>query len=485
MTILSACSSDELADGKYQIEAILEGGSGRAGITSPTDMVVTDGGAYARIEWSSPNYDYMIVDGNKYLPVNSDGNSVFEIPIEVFDEPIKVIADTTAMSTPHEIEYTITFSYDAKEKDTHSDVKEAVKTEIPQTIGESLTWNRKMQTKYATGFSVDYYEDADTGATYKLLTVTGDGQYLLVPDGGKVPEKIDSAITIIKSAKKIYLVASQAMDMFDSIDAVDNVKFCALKQKDWYIQGAKEHLASGDMVYAGKYSAPDYELIVNDGCNLAIENTMIYHTPEVKEKLESFNIPVIVDRSSYESEPLGRTEWVKFYAALMDKEKQAQDIFEKQVAEFESISNSDDNKDRPTVAFFYVSSNGTIKVRKAEDYLPKMIEMAGGEYVFNDLGKGDKNVSSTVTLQMEEFYLTAKDADYIIYNSTVDGELNSVDDLVAKNELFSNFKAVKEGKVYGTSANLYQSSMELGTIIKDMNKMLSDEDDMTYLYKLK
>ena len=169
----------------------------------------------------------------------------------------------------------------------------------------------------------------------------------------------------------------------------------------------------------------------------------------------------------------------------MDKEKQAQDIFEKQVAEFESISNSDDNKDRPTVAFFYVSSNGTIKVRKAEDYLPKMIEMAGGEYVFNDLGKGDKNVSSTVTLQMEEFYLTAKDADYIIYNSTVDGELNSVDDLVAKNELFSNFKAVKEGKVYGTAANLYQSSMELGTIIKDMNKMLSDEDDMTYLYKLK
>lgn len=99
----------EMEDGEYAVNVVLEGGSGKASVTSPCILIVEDGRAYARIEWSSSNYDYMIIGGEKYLPVNDEGNSVFEIPITVFDEPMNVIADTTAMSTPHEIEYTLTF----------------------------------------------------------------------------------------------------------------------------------------------------------------------------------------------------------------------------------------------------------------------------------------------------------------------------------------------------------------------------------------
>ncbi|MCM1091715.1 MAG: hypothetical protein NC092_11940 [Butyrivibrio sp.] len=98
-----------LADGAYTIEVSLEGGSGKTGITSPSALTVESGIAVARIEWGSPNYDYMVVDGERYEPMNTEGNSVFEIPIEAFDEPITVIADTIAMSKPHEIEYTLTF----------------------------------------------------------------------------------------------------------------------------------------------------------------------------------------------------------------------------------------------------------------------------------------------------------------------------------------------------------------------------------------
>lgn len=98
-----------LEDGSYTVEAVLEGGSGKASITSPLELTVKDGSITARIEWSSPKYDYMIVDGQKYLPVNEEGNSVFEIPVETFDRPVKVIADTTAMSKPYEIEYAITY----------------------------------------------------------------------------------------------------------------------------------------------------------------------------------------------------------------------------------------------------------------------------------------------------------------------------------------------------------------------------------------
>ena len=101
-------------DGEYSIQVDLEGGSGKASVTSPTLCTVKDGIGYAQIQWSSSNYDYMIVDGEKYLPTNEEGmNSVFEIPILTLDEAMPVIADTTAMGAPHEIEYTLTFYSDS------------------------------------------------------------------------------------------------------------------------------------------------------------------------------------------------------------------------------------------------------------------------------------------------------------------------------------------------------------------------------------
>ena len=101
-----------LADGSYTIELTMEGGSGRASIQSPTQITVADGAATATLEWSSPNYDYMLVNGEKYLPVNTEGNSVFEVPVEALDAPLTMIGDTVAMSTPHEVEYTVTFHSD-------------------------------------------------------------------------------------------------------------------------------------------------------------------------------------------------------------------------------------------------------------------------------------------------------------------------------------------------------------------------------------
>ena len=122
----------------------------------------------------------------------------------------------------------------------------------------------------------------------------------------------------------IYLVATSAMDLFRAIDGIDNIRLSGTKENGWYIQEAKDAMEAGDMIYAGKYNAPDYELILNEGCDLAIESTMIHHNPEVQEKLEQFGIPVMVERSSYEPHPLGRTEWMKLYAVLLGKEDVAE-----------------------------------------------------------------------------------------------------------------------------------------------------------------
>ena len=131
--------------------------------------------------------------------------------------------------------------------------------------------------------------------------------------------------------QNIYLVATSAMDLFVSLDGLDSISLSGTNADGWYIDEAKKALEDGSISFAGKYSAPDYELILSKGCDLAIESTMIYHKPEVKEKLEQFGIPVLVEHSSYESHPLGRTEWLKLYGVLLGKEDLADKLFQEQV----------------------------------------------------------------------------------------------------------------------------------------------------------
>ena len=100
--------SDQPADGIYQVEITFAGGSGKARILSPVTVTVEDGRVTAAVQWNSANYDYMVVDGEKYLPVNTEGDSLFEIPVASFDTALSVVGDTVAMSTPHEVEYTLT-----------------------------------------------------------------------------------------------------------------------------------------------------------------------------------------------------------------------------------------------------------------------------------------------------------------------------------------------------------------------------------------
>ena len=211
--------------------------------------------------------------------------------------------------------------------------KEEKEVDPEKIISEELTFDHSMKLEYAEKFSVDYY---DKGCT--LLSVEDEGQFLVVPKNEKAPEDLKEGIKVIQGpVKNIYLVATATMDMFRSIDAIDKISLSGTEAEKWYIPEAKEAMESGQIEYAGKYSEPDYEKILEKGCSVSIQSTMVNRSPEVKENLEKFEIPVIVDHSSYEKDPQGRMEWVKFYGALVGKDKEAKKAFDEQKKEMDQM----------------------------------------------------------------------------------------------------------------------------------------------------
>lgn len=347
---------------------------------------------------------------------------------------------------------------------------------------DALQWQTGAELLYAEQFAIDA-----TAEGYQRITIAGTDTYLVVPEGAAVPSGVPESVVVLQQPlDKIYLVASSAMDLFRELDAICAIRLSGLDESDWYIEEARQAMADGEMLYAGKYSAPDYERILDEGCDLAIESTMIYHTPEVKEQLERFGVPVLVERSSYESHPLGRMEWIKLYAALLGKQDEAAAYYDRQMQQLAPILEQENTG--KTVAFFYITSAGAVNVRKPGDYIAKAIDLAGGVYVPSDIGSEEENALSTMNMQMESFYAAARDADVLIYNSTIDAELQSLDDLLAKSSVLQNFKAVREGNVWCAGKNLFQESLGLGDLILDIHAILSadgpDSLETTYLYHL-
>ena len=472
-------SEKETVRETYLVEIGFEGGTGKAYIESPVEVTSVDGNLSAVFVWSSVNYDYMIVDGVRYDNENPGGPSTFTVSLDNITEPLNVIGDTVAMSTPHEIEYTITWgekTVTSSEVIGSSSVSERELFDALEKAGLSKTG--EMMPEYATGFKVTKFGD------YDVISIGMTGEYLLIPENGTVPEGLPEGVTVIyKPLNKTYLVSTSAMDLIVTCGALDRIALSGTKESDWYVEEAAQAMAAGDILYAGKYRAPDYELLLNTGCDLAIENTMIYHEPSVIEKLKELGIPVLIETSSYEKDPLGRLEWIKLYGILFDKEEEASGYFDEQIEALSDLLNEKPDTGLK-VAFFHVTANGMINVRKNGDYITRMIEISGGHYVPENAGDGE-NALSTMNMQAEDFYSGAKDADVLIYNSTIAGEISSIDELLSLNPMFADFKAVKEGRVYCTERNLFQQITGMAEFARDLNDIFNGvERDYTYIYKL-
>ena len=358
------------------------------------------------------------------------------------------------------------------------DTKTAEQARPAGPAWETLEVLSETPVRYATEYTIRQLSQG-----YELITIPATGSLLLVPEGmGKPADLKDDVAVLYRPVDRIYLAATSAMDFFRALNGIGSVRLSGTKADGWSIKEAADAMERGDMLFAGKYSAPDFELILKERCDLAIESTMIYHSPAISEKLRDYGIPVLIERSSYEQDPLGRMEWIKVYGAILGKEAEAAALFDAEVEGIAAIG--EQPKTGKTVAFFYVTGTGAVNVRKSDDYVVKMIEAAGGAYAFSDLSSG--SALSTVNMTMESFYAGAKDADVLIYNSTIDGEIFTLAELIDKSPLFSEFRAVKTGDVWCTGKNLFQEPMGIGRLIGDFYRVLSGEgsDGLVYLHKL-
>ena len=354
---------------------------------------------------------------------------------------------------------------------------------VQTALAELPVVTEKLDLEAAKNFAVDRLEGG-----YSLITVQNGGRFLLIPAGMDAPDGLDADIMLLyMPLDNLFVASTSTVALMDEIGALSAVTQTTYDVEDWYLPSVKQAVQDGQIAYIGHYKQPDFERIALNQPKLAVFSTMIEGTPDVREKLDELGIPLLVDSSALEETPLGRMEWIKLYGLLLGKTEAAESFFQAQSRKLDDICTGESTG--KTVAFFYISSNGSVNVRKPGDYISKMIELAGGQYIFSadDLNV-EENALSTMNIQMEAFYAGAKDADYLIYNSSIDGAVSTIDQLLQKSPLLADFAAVQSGNVWCTEQNMFQQTTGAADMIADLHAVVTGEADgktqLTYLHRV-
>ena len=342
---------------------------------------------------------------------------------------------------------------------------------------------------HATQFSLESYEGG-----HRLASLANGDRFLIVPEGADAPADLPGDVATIRlPLEGVYLVSTSMISLVDTVGALDAVGMTSVTAETSPNERLAELINAGTVVYGGRYSAPDYELITANGCTFALENTKLNHVPEVRDKLTELGVTVFTEQSSSEREALGRLEWIKLIGVLFEREHEAQRHFDALAERITTVAaQAPTNK---TITFFYVNEDGAIATRRATDYFAQMVELAGGTYMSFDPDEDDvasdeadgSDSSSSVQLvvNLEEFYVRAQEADVMVYNTPVDESVTSISDLVAKNALLADLKAVQAGAVWACDHEMYQQIASMDAIIGDIRSALLDEEPAAgFLWRL-
>lgn len=318
--------------------------------------------------------------------------------------------------------------------------------------------------EYAEMLTMTHYKGGYTGFTIYGMS----NQFLIVPEGKSVPADLGENVTVLQQPiTRTCFNSANLVSLVDAIGGLDNIATVGVAQEKWYLPNMIEKMESGDILYSGSFSAPDFEMMVAEGVQLEFDTQMLNSKVEVISKYEELGIPYIIEPSSRESHPLARTEWVKLLGAIFGLEEEANAFFEEQKATVAAIDTGDVDK---SMAVYAIINDDQIAIRNGQDYMKKIVELAGAEYVPGDFYPDD---TSYTKVSFEEFYATCKDADYLLY-AIFTCPFESIEDMIEYNELFADFKAVQEGNVYYTITYISQATSSIVNLIEDVNTILRD-----------
>lgn len=365
-----------------------------------------------------------------------------------------------------------------------------------------LTSTGKEENTFAELFSIEHLKDENEKAYSKIEVFDKekklDTSWLLLPEGVDKVSGAPAGVNIMtfRDRQNIMVSSASTMALINAMDALSKVPMTTA-DTTWRIQEIKDAIDKGTVKEVGKYSKPDYEQIISIGAEkhvtFAVFSTMLDSVPDVYDQLtKTCNLRIMRDQSSYESHPLGRTEWIKIYGEIFDMRDKSDAVFNGQV----EILNETTSKinvpeaERKTVLIFYTTSTkDTFYVRNAADYVTELVNLGGGKQVA-EIGPGK---SGNTKMTQEWFIQKCSQADYVLYNWTSgasgvkDESLQGLID-ARLGDWFKDFKAYKEGNVWRTSNDFYQKMDKMGEMVADIYKMLYGEnvsDTLTYVNRLK
>lgn len=383
-----------------------------------------------------------------------DGEAVGEVPATQEDGGVKVSLAAVAALIGAEAEDAFLA---AGEVNDHLDI-------VATMVDGQLTLMTQLPTRFTEAFSVTYLKDG----IKKVMD--GDGRMLmLAPEGAQVPEAYAEAPVITVPLKGLLLGSTTQGGFLRAIGEEASVIGVTAAADQWHVPGIVDGLESGAITYVGDSYAPDYEMIAA----LEPAMTMVYTGPygqmDMIEKLNELGIAYAVDNSYLEDDPLGRMEWMKFTAAFYNKEAEAAQKFDGAVARIEALAKSFEDMDKPTVAWGSIYK-GDVYVAGRDSYVAKMIEMAGGDFVFDLEGASSSKIS------LEDFYATAASADVFMYASsktwspTLAGVIEGAPTL-------ADMKAVEAMNVWCYHPDYYQSLDKIDELIEDLAGIFQGEKD--------
>lgn len=322
---------------------------------------------------------------------------------------------------------------------------------------------------FSDSFRIEYL---DNGC--KIVTDGESLRLLLVPEGKEAPKGIKADKTVSIPLKRVMAASSTQVGPLLKLGVFDSLKAVTTSAEKWITPVAKKAVTQGTVKYVGGegMGQPDYEQVKAINPDMVFVYTGSYGQQSIIEKLNEMGIHFAVNNEYLESHYLGRMEWIKFMGAFYDKELKAEKILNDAVKEIDMVTAKVSGLKEPKVAWGS-SSKGTVYVPNAGSYVAKWIDMAGGDYVFKNVGVG---ASSSSKISMEDFYAKAKDADILIYSSTINYlQTPTIEGIVKDNPLFANIKAVKNGNVWVYSADWWETIPETDHFVKGIAAVFHPE----------